>query len=149
MDFLNFLIFNKKIPLYPKHISKLEDLEFLSDRHIVKAVDKKYRPLVTISFVLNNEEVITNTFYKRYRIFFEIWVGLEDNIFDTSAGISNHQFTLLKNIINNKVIQIQEYHYPRSEEYIGKYICNRRVWDAAMIIQKTWRKYLFNNKKND
>ena len=149
MDFQNFLVFNKQIPLHPKYVSKLENLEILGNDHIIKAVDIKYRPLVTISFVVNNEELIINSFYKRYRLFFQNWYGVDDDIFDTSAGISNHQFTLLKNVINNKLVQIQEYHYPVSEKLIGKYICNRKVWDAANIIQKTWRKYLFNKKKLD
>ena len=70
--------------------------------------------------------------------------NFEDNFLDVSAGVSKNQFRLLKDVICNKLVQIQEYHFPINENIIGKYVCNKKVWNAARIIQKTWRKYKNN-----
>lgn len=142
MDFQNFLIHTKNVPLYPTYVKKIEDFDEIGDNCMIKGVDKKYRPMVCIIFVIKNQ-IIKDIFYKRFRLFFENWYGVGDNLLDTSTGITKNQFNLIKEVICNKLVQIQEYHYPIKQEYVGEYICNRRVWDAVKIIQKTWRKYKF------
>lgn len=142
MDFQNFLIHNTNIPLIPEYITNMKELNQIGDNCMIKGVDKKYRPMVCIIFVMKNE-MIKDIFYKRYRLFFENWYSVGNRLLDTSTGITKNQFTLLKEVLCNKLVQIQEYHYPIKSEYIGEYVCNRRVWDAVKIIQKTWRKYKF------
>lgn len=143
MDFFNFLKFSKDVPLYPEKINNRKQLAIKDDNTVMRFIGTNSRPYVTIIFVIE-DVIFSNSFYKVYLHFFDEWQSIEDNFLDVSTGVSKNQFRLLKDVICNKLVQIQEYHFPINEKIIGKYVCNKKVWNAARIIQKTWRKYKNN-----
>ena len=75
MDFQNFLIHTKNVPLYPTYVKKIEDFDEIGDNCMIKGVDKKYRPMVCIIFVIKNQ-IIKDIFYKRFRLFLKIGMVL-------------------------------------------------------------------------
>ena len=111
----------------------------------VKGLDSKRRPYLIIKIIVDNGDEFINIFYKRYTHFYDIWRGEYINnseiFFDTTISITSLQCNILYLISLNYIVQITKFHHTYDPKYIGKYICNKKVWNSILIIQRAWRKY--------
>tara|TARA_B100000123_G_C25739924_1_gene433321 strand:- start:4121 stop:4633 length:513 start_codon:yes stop_codon:yes gene_type:complete len=114
---------------------------------IVKGYDCFGRKFIVIKFIVKDRKIM-QTFFQRYSDS-NGWMGCGHatvNLMETPGYINKKQINLLQDIINNKVVEIEEDHKPSIQDFIGKKVMlyDKKRIDSAIIIQRAWIKCRYN-----
>jgi len=90
----------------------------------------------------NKTIALIQTFFERYSDSSNLWMGAGHHgiqLINTYGGMSNIQFILIQDIIDNKVVKITKEHRPCQGSFTNKFVCNSNVYNAILKIQRFWR----------
>jgi len=107
---------------------------------IMRGIDVYNRRFVAIKMNINNV-LLFQTFFQRYTDSEGLWMGAGHHgchLIATEGGMKDIQYKLIEDIINNKIVKIEEKHRPCDPYFIDKYVCNDKVYEATLKIQKAW-----------
>ena len=113
---------------------------------IMRGTDKYNRRFIVIKMNIDNKQVF-QTFFQRYTDSEEMWMGAGHqgiNLISTEGGINECQFKLIEDIIHHKVVKVNKEHRPNDIDFIDKYVCNEKVYNSIVKIQRAWRLCRYN-----
>ena len=113
---------------------------------VMKGYDFYNRPFIVIKLLIN-DEILLQTFFKRYNDNSELYMGCghaTPNLICTYGGMTKIQFELLSEIINKGFAIIKKEHNPIKKSFINKivYLYDENIkkkLDAIIYIQYAFR----------
>jgi hypothetical protein len=124
---------------------------------VMIGIDCYKRYFVVVKFFVNNKYKLMQTFFQRYTDG-SGWMGCghaTTNLISTSGYMNEHQFQLIRDIINGKTVQLKEEHKPDYQvfynhndkhDYGQVELYDEKKWNAAIVIQKQWKLCRYNPK---
>jgi hypothetical protein len=116
---------------------------------IMRGIDMYNRRFIVIKMIIN-EITLMQTFFQRYTESEGFWMGAGHwgggHLIDTIGGMKDIQFKLIDNIINDKIVKIEDTHRPCDPSFINKYVANEKIYNAILKIQRAWRLCRYNPK---
>ena len=112
---------------------------------IMKGTDKYNRKFIAIKMNIDNKKLF-QTFFQRY-CYEEMWMGAGHqglHLIDTQGGMRKYQYKLIEDIIHDKIVKIEPKHIPNNKKFIDKYVCNEKVYNSIVKIQRAWRLCRYN-----
>ena len=122
---------------------------------VMKGRDRYGRKFIVIKAIVDNK-ICIQTFFQRYNDTVQLWMGSQVlgecyNLLTTMGGMKYIQAKLLKDIVEGKIVKLEEEHNPCY--YLTDSVINKNVmlydekrWNAAKIIQYKWNIYRYNPK---
>ena len=113
---------------------------------IMRGIDKYKRRFIAIKMNIDNKKLF-QTFFQRYIDSEEMWMGAGHygrHLIETYGGMEADQFKLIEDIIHDKVVKINSEHRPNDIDFIDKYVCNEKVYNSIVKIQRAWRLCRYN-----
>ena len=49
-----------------------------------------------------------------------------------------YKYKLIEDIIHDKIVKIEAKHIPNNKKFIDKYVCNEKVYNSIVKIQRAW-----------
>ena len=108
---------------------------------IMRGIDTYNRIFVVIKMNIDNKQVF-QTFFQRYIDSEGLWMGTGHHgihLIATEGGMRNCQFKLIEDIIHDKIVKMEDKHIPNDIDFIDKYVCNEKVYESVLKIQRAWR----------
>lgn len=108
---------------------------------IMRGIDSINRRFIVIKMNIDNQNLF-QTFFQRYSDCDGLWMGAGHHgihLICTEGGMVDCQFKLIEDIINDKIVKIEEKHNPNIHSFIGKYVANEKIYNAVLKIQRAWR----------
>ena len=155
---IDFTFYNRVTPIFDigNRAGSTDYIDFLSQeevpKNIMKGVDLYNRPFVTIK--IGGINLDNNKFFRSGQVFFQRYTDRPhiagacfrssqrshgESFIDTCGGTMPHQYQLINDLVDGKVIKIKEQHRfnSRSTNII---IANMDYWEDkfAKTIQKNW-----------
>jgi hypothetical protein len=115
---------------------------------IMRGIDMYNRRFIVIKMIINNTPLM-QTFFQRYIESEGFWMGAGHHgghLIATEGGMKDNQFKLIDNIINDKIVKIEEKHRPCDPSFINNYVANEKIYNAVLKIQQAWRLCRYNPK---
>ena len=112
----------------------------------MRGIDKYKRRFIAIKMNINNKKLF-QTFFQRYIDSEEMWMAAGHygrHLIDTQGGMKECQFKLIEDIIHDKIVKIEDKHRPNNQKFIDKYVCNEKVYNSIVKIQRAWRLCRYN-----
>jgi len=113
---------------------------------IMKGIDSINRRFIVIKMNIDNKHLF-QTFFNVHSDCEGLWIGaglIGIHLICARVVMTDFQFKLIEDIINDKVIKIEEKHNPNIDSFIGKYVSNEKIYNACLKIQKAWRLCRYN-----
>ena len=113
---------------------------------IMKGIDSINRRFIVLKMIIDNQNLF-QTFFQRYSACDGLWMGTGYHgihLICTEGGMVECQFKLIEDIINDKIVKIEKKHNPNINSFIGKYVCNEKIYNAVLKIQRNWRLCRYN-----
>lgn len=150
-------IFRVNIPSFKTN--NIPDLDFFFDWNILeypimKGKDILDRPYIILKLIIGKLNIkIIQCFFFGYSLGRSVGCIYDNNKFktynliNTEGGMNIEQFKLIKSLVNGN-IEILKKNHRISDFFLGHHIqiYDEKKWQAAVIIQKMWRKCRYNPK---
>ena len=108
---------------------------------VMRGIDQHNRRFIVIKMNIDNKNLF-QTFFQRYSDSDGLWMGAGHHgchLIATEGGMKDCQFKLIEDIISDKIVKIEEQHKPNTHSFIGKFVCNEKIYNAVLKIQRAWR----------
>jgi hypothetical protein len=108
---------------------------------IMRGSDKYKRCFIAIKMNIDNKKLF-QTFFQRYTDSEGMWMGAGHygwHIIETYGGMDAAQFKLIEDIIHDKIVKVNKEHRPNDIDFIDKYVCNEKIYNSIVKIQRAWR----------
>ena len=115
---------------------------------IMRGMDKYNRRFIAIKMTIINKKLF-QTFFQRYTESEVMWMGAGHygwHLIATEGGMEACQFKLIEDIIHDKIVIVNKEHRPNDPDFIDKFVCNEKVYNSIVKIQRAWRLCRYNPK---